>query len=106
MRTKLLLITLSLLLTSQLATAGNESKRADHRQQRQAERINNGWENGSLTRRETTTLAAQQAHIRRTEKRFEADGQLSNKEKARLEIKQDRASRNIYRKKHNQRSRG
>lgn len=104
-RTMPTVIAMICLLTCQAAAADVASKRADARQQRQAERISDGWQNGALTRRETATLTAQQGHIRRAEKRFEADGKLNNRERARLEVKQDRASRSIYRKKHNARHR-
>ncbi len=93
------------ILLSGTAAAEVTSKRTDLRQTNQHERIAQGVKNGSLTRPETAKLVSQQAHIHRTERRFEADGKLSNKERLTLERKQDRASRNIYRKKHNARAR-
>jgi hypothetical protein len=70
-------------------------------------RINQGVHNGTLTQRETRRLQHQQAHINRYEARSRADGGgLGPVERARLENMQDRASRNIYRKKHNRRNPG
>lgn len=104
MKTTLMIATFALLF-SNLALAGVTSSRADVRQHNQAHRITDRVENGSLTRRETGRLVRQQANIHRAERRFESDGRLTDGERARLEVKQDRASRNIYRKKHNARSR-
>ena len=50
-------------------------------------------------------LAKQQARIQRTEKRVKADGVVTAKERAVLDNQQDRANRNIVRKKHNNRDR-
>lgn len=103
MKTALILATTMLFSAAALADA--PSKRADARQHNQAHRVSNGIQNGSLTRREAAVLTSQQAHIHRAERRFESDGTLTYGERARLEVRQNRASRNIYRKKHNQRSR-
>jgi hypothetical protein len=46
-------------------------------------------------------LNKQQRHIRRSERRAKADGDVTVREKARLERKQDRASRNVRRAKNN-----
>ena len=42
-------------------------------------------------------------HINRAKKRARSDGEITAKERIRLEKKQDRASRLIYRGKHNDR---
>jgi hypothetical protein len=75
--------------------------RIDQRRAHQQLRIANGVGNGSLTARETARLGRQQAHIGRYEARSRADGGgLTRLERFRIEQKQDRASRNIYRQKH------
>ena len=94
---------LAILLLASASTA--EAARSDARQRHQAVRIADGKRSGELTRREAKKVVRQQRHIRRVERRARADGHVSAAERARIERKQDRASRNIYRKKHNRRSR-
>lgn len=79
--------------------------RVANRQVRQTHRIGQGVASGELTAGETRRLAKQQRNIQRTKKRAWSDGTLTRKERVRIEAKQDRASRNIYRKKHNDISR-
>jgi len=54
-----------------------------------------------LTQGETTRLENQQSHLKAAEGRMKADGNLTPAERARLTRMQDRASRNVCRKKHN-----
>jgi hypothetical protein len=76
--------------------------RVNQRQDRQQQRIAKGISNGKLTAQEAARLEQQQAQIDRYEARSRADGRgLNRAERARLENKQDRASKSIYRKKHN-----
>ncbi len=94
-----IILTLAALTT--IAAAMPAEARINQRQDRQQHRIIGGIHNGSLTVHETTRLAKQQASIRKYERRSRADGGgLSLIERARLEHRQDRASRNIYRQKH------
>ncbi len=79
--------------------------RYDTRENRQANRIAAGVATGQLTVKETHGLVHQQAGIRRTERRFESDGVVTAGERIRLERRQDRASRNIYRQKHDRQRR-
>jgi len=88
-----------LLATS--ASAGVES-----REHRQRHRIAAGVENGSLTRGEAGRLVHQQASIERMERRFRRnDGRLGPRERRRLHHRQDAASSNIFRKRHNRHTR-
>lgn len=75
------------------------------RQARQTTRIAKGVKTGQLTKKEAADLAAQQARIQAKKKKAKADGVVTPAEKRRLDRAQDRASRNIYRKKHNGRTR-
>ncbi len=75
--------------------------RVANRQVRQTQRIGQGVASGELTVRETRQVARQQKNIQKTKKQAWSDGVLTPKERIRIEAKQDRASRNIYRKKHN-----
>jgi hypothetical protein len=78
---------------------------ASKRQVKQHKRINQGVKSGELTKREATNLKLQQCDIRRTKRQAKADGVVTRKEKARIVHKQNKANRNIHRKKHNQRNR-
>ena len=82
-----------------------EAARADRRQRKQAARVVDGVKSGELTKRETRQIVRQQRDVQRTKRRARADGKVTVRERVRIERKQDRASRNIARKKHNRRSR-
>jgi hypothetical protein len=90
-------------LAHAVTPAERQAQRVDNRQARQAERIDRGVASGELTRREERRLEHQQRHIANLESRAESDGKVTAREAARMEHAQDRASRNIYRKKHNAR---
>lgn len=85
------------------ASAGTYSPRVDRREANQQNRINNGISSGALTPKETYRLQRQQANINAQEARFKSDGNLSRRERRVLENRQDRASKAIYRAKHNAR---
>jgi hypothetical protein len=72
---------------------------------RQRERIHQGLKSKELTKRETRALVHEQHRIQRTQKKALNDGVLTPKERARIEIQQHKASRDIYRLKHNDRTR-
>lgn len=84
---------------------GQQTPGVDRRERRQSRRIKQGVRSGSLTRREARNIAAQQARIRRHERRAKSDGVVTARERASLQRRENRASRNIYRKKHNFRHR-
>ena len=77
----------------------------DQRQERQMERIQQGWQSGELTRREAAGLAKGQQQVRRMEHRAKADGTLTSRERARLQQQVNVQSRHIYRQKHDGQSR-
>ena len=91
------------MLTSEVSFARD---RQDNRQGAQRARIQEGIKSGELTKKEAAGLRGQQRHIRRAEKRAEADGVVTPEEKAKLERKQDRASHQIYKQKHDEQDRG
>jgi len=78
------------------------------RQENQQDRIAQGVKSGQLTAGETTKLEKQQQGINREVKgmREENGGKLSKADKALVNRQQNRASRNIYNKKHNGRTQG
>ena len=70
------------------------------RQYREQRRIREGIRSGELTRREAGRLEFEQARIRAYERYARRDGCISPRERARLDRGLDRASRDIYRQKH------
>src|SRR5690349_933843 len=72
----------------------------DQRQENQHARIQQGVASGELTRAEAARSRSDQREIRRTEKRMKADGQVTNRERARLQRKENKASRKLRRNKH------
>ena len=71
----------------------------DQRQQNQKARIKDGVASGELTGRETAQSVRDQRRIRRTERRAKSDGVVTDKEKAHLQHKQNKASRQLKRNK-------
>jgi hypothetical protein len=85
------------------AFAANNDPGIDQREINQQSRINQGVQSGQLTPKETGKLDAQQARIKQREERMASrdNGNLTAKDKAKLTRQQNRASKNIYVKKHN-----
>ena len=79
-----------------LASAGP----IEERQQRQQDRIAEGIASGSLNPREAARLEAGQTAIGAEKRAFLRDGKLGPRERAKLRRDQNRASRHIYREKH------
>jgi len=77
----------------------------DQRQERQMQRIQQGWQSGELTRREAAGLARGQQQLRRMEHRAKADGTVTSRERNRLQQQANVQSRHIYRQKHDGQSR-
>jgi hypothetical protein len=73
------------------------------RMENQEGRIDQGVKSGALTPRETGRLEAEQARIKQNEERMKADGKLTAGERERLTRQQNKASKDIYRLKHNNR---
>jgi hypothetical protein len=86
----ILLINVSLL-------AQESTPKVDARQNTQQERIQQGKQSGEISRREAARVRKEQKHIRRTERRAKADGDVTAAERRKIDRKQDRASRHIHR---------
>jgi len=88
------------------AFAANNDPGIDQREINQQNRINQGIQSGQLTPKEAGKVEAQQARIKQREERMAArdNGNLTAKDKAKLTRQQNRASKNIYGKKHNDRT--
>lgn len=89
------------ILAAGAAMAGTNDPMIERRQINQERRIDQGVKSGQLTPAEAGRLEAQQATIQQQEERMKSDGNLSASERRALARQQNRASRNIYRKKHN-----
>lgn len=70
------------------------------RQENQQKRIAAGVKDGELTAKETEHLEAREVKIQKDKKEAKADGVVTHKERAQLRREQNRASRAIYRQKH------
>jgi len=86
-----------------VASAGTYTPRIDHRRAVQRARIRQGVKSGELTPGEARHLRKGERHIRRMERRAKADGNVTPRERARLNRAENRESRRIHRLKHNQR---
>jgi len=84
---------------------GSRTPRIDRREANQKHRIQQGVRSGELTRRETARLAAEQARIRAMERRARSDGDVTARERARLQRELNQSSRHIYRQKHDRQDR-
>ena len=73
-----------------------------HRQTKQFQRIAGGVRSGVITQREFTALSREQRRIKQTLGRARADGRINVRERRRIDTLQDKASKHIYRAKHNQ----
>jgi hypothetical protein len=76
------------------------------RQQHQQERISEGVKSGQLTKKEAMKLEAEQAKIQRKKRRYKkSGGTLTPQEKADIMSDQDKASKHIYKEKHDAQTR-
>lgn len=94
-----------LLATTAAASAGSATSNVDARMDRQAQSIEQGRRDGSITWREGLKLRAEQREIAKTEAQFLSDGHLSKSERRTLKNMQDEAGEHIYDSKHNSRHR-
>ena len=86
----------TLLLGNLVFAQGTINQRERHQQRR----IADGVRDGELTRKEAGKLENQQAKIHTAEAKARADGEFTAKERAKIQKKQDKASREIYKEKH------
>ena len=93
------MLALGVMLVSSTAEAGQVARR----EARQHARIRQVVASGELTRGETKLLRQEQRTIEHGRKRALADGHIGPREHKALEGAQNRASRDIYRLKHNER---
>ena len=84
-------------------TASAYAGPARRREARQAARIHQGVESGSLTPGEAKVLRYEQRAAEHARRKVLSDGQVTPREARLLNAAQSRASRHIYRLKHNDR---
>lgn len=95
------------------AVTGNPNSKSSERMQadvqrnaNQQARINQGIRSGQLSNREAGALERGQAHVDRSEANAARNGRIGAGEQARTQGKENRQSGRIYRKKHNDTTRG
>lgn len=95
------------------ATTGNPDSRSSQRMQadvqrnaNQQARINQGVGSGQLSTHETGALERGQAHVDRSEANAARNGRVGAHEQARTQGKENHQSGRVYRKKHNDTTRG
>jgi len=83
------------------ASAQTATPRVTKRQVKQHARIEQGVKSGELTAGETKKLERQQAKIAVDKRKAKADGVVTPAERAKLTREQNRASKRVYKLKHN-----
>ncbi len=82
------------------AASAPQMPRVEKREAKQDTRIQNGVASGQLTPKETYRLEKEQAAINKAETKAEADGKVTKHERKRLAKMQNKASKDIYKQKH------
>jgi hypothetical protein len=98
---RLLLFVLAVALIGSVAFAQTATPKVTKRQIHQQQRIKEGVKSGELTKGEAAKLEAQQGKIAVDKAKAKSDGVVTAKERAKLRHEQNKASKNVYRKKHN-----
>jgi hypothetical protein len=94
---------MALVVTGAPVNAQTNDPGIQKRMENQENRIEQGVKSGQLTPREAGKLETEQARIQQNEERMKADGKLTAGERERLTRQQNKASKDIYRLKHNNR---
>ena len=102
----LMLVVVGFLGVLTVDSFAQRTPRGHKRMERQGNRIKQGVNSGSLTRRETQRLVNQRKEIKSSVKTAKSDGKLTVRERRNLRGQLNRSSRSIYRMKHNNRTRG
>lgn len=100
MKTRWTVVAASVALAGLIGVSPVQAGEVVNRERRQQERIGQGVQSGELTAKETQRLEKEQVKIEADRKQALADGKLTKRERAELHKEQDRASRHIYRQKH------
>jgi hypothetical protein len=100
MKTTLLLTTLLATLSMGLTQAQTATPQINQTQANQAARINQGVATGELNKKEAARLRADQRKIQAEKKIAKADGKVTKAERAAIKSDQAKASKRIYKQKH------
>jgi hypothetical protein len=92
--------TFAILAALGVASPAGAATVIDQRQENQERRIDQGIQSGQLTQREAERLQRQQDRIENLENKALTDGKVSKAERRKIRRAQNRASRRIYREKH------
>lgn len=101
----LTLIITGLLVNFAVIVSGQTTPHADRRQKNQKHRIKTGAKSGEITKREAKSIHHSTKSAKRYEAKAKSDGKVTWKERARLQHKENKSSRNIFRTKHNKKDR-
>lgn len=104
MKTKSLVASLLLSAFAVSAFAQTNTPKIDQRQENQQQRIDNGVKSGALTAKETNNLDKREAKIEADKTAAKADGKVTPAERRKLKREENKTSKAIYRKKHNNRT--
>ena len=86
-------------------TPGKRTPLARARQERQQKRIGEGVASGELKAGEVRKLEKEQKEIQQDKRDARADGTVTGAERREIQKEQNKASRHVYRAKHNNRTR-
>lgn len=100
-----ILLSVMFVLALGVTVPAQRTPSVDRRQHRQKGRIQQGVNSGELTKREAHRLRRQQAGTKALEAKAKSDGTVSARERARLQRRENRTSRRIYRQKHDRQRR-
>ncbi len=100
MKTKLFLSLVAFVAVVSFGYAQTATPNVNQTQKNEQKRINQGERSGELTKRESNRLERQQGKIQADKKMAKSDGVVTKQERTHLHREQRRASRNIYRQKH------
>jgi hypothetical protein len=85
-------------------TLSTKTPRITKKQVSQQARIKQGVKSGELTKKETAKLQMQQAKIKNDKQAAKSDGKVTSAERNEIRKEQRKASRHIYRAKHNEKT--
>ncbi len=86
-------------------TPGKKTPVAKERQKNQQKRIHQGVKSGELKAGEAARLEKEQKEIQQEKKEAKSDGTVTKDERKEIQKDQNKASKHIYRAKHNKRDR-
>src|SRR5262245_23239593 len=92
---------LTTLMAASLALPAAFGQRIPEREKKQQERIDQGTKSGELTKKEKARIEAKERKLKREVRRDRKDGPgLTAKERVKIEHQQDKLSQDIYKQKH------